>query len=141
MLELDRNKYYRNDEHKRVNFTKNFNFGSYSPINVRRCGNIYYIFGHIHHVNLRNCQFFGHLPRFWSYSFGHLDSVKWITLKFLCRAFCVTNESLFENFSNCKSPVLKFENFFQIFWNINKLGLQVSSVVELLFCNWLIKVL
>ena len=34
-----------------------------------------YIFGHIHHVNLRRCQFFGHVHQFQSYFFGHLDSV------------------------------------------------------------------
>ena len=31
-----------------------------------------------------SCQFFGHVHWFRSYSFGHLDSIKWITLK-LCR--------------------------------------------------------
>ena len=30
--------------------------------------------------NIRRCQFFGHVHRFRSYSFGHLDLVKWITL-------------------------------------------------------------
>ena len=28
----------------------------------------------VHNVNVRRCQFFGHVHRFWSYSFGHLDS-------------------------------------------------------------------
>ena len=53
-------------------------FLSYSPINVHCCGNIYYIFGHIHHVNVRHCQFFGHVHQIRSYSFGYLDWVKWI---------------------------------------------------------------
>ena len=48
----------------------------YSPINVRRCGNIYYIFGQVHHLNVRRCELFGQVHQFWSYSFGHLDSVK-----------------------------------------------------------------
>ena len=55
-----------------------------------RCGNIYYIFGHIHHVNVHCCQFFGQVQRFWSYSFGHLDSVKWITL-FLSSIIFIVN--------------------------------------------------
>ena len=38
------------------------------------------IFDQVHHVNICHCQLFGHLHRFWSYSFGHLDSVKRITL-------------------------------------------------------------
>ena len=36
-------------------------FRSYSPINVCRCGNIDFIFGQVHHVNVRCCQFFGHI--------------------------------------------------------------------------------
>ena len=31
----------------------------YSPFHVHRCGNIYYIFGQVHHVNVRGCQLFG----------------------------------------------------------------------------------
>ena len=31
-------------------------------------------------IIVRRCQFFVHVHRFWPYSFGHLDSVKWITL-------------------------------------------------------------
>ena len=38
-----------------------FDFRSYSPANIRHCGNIYYIFGHIHHVMIHHCQFFGHV--------------------------------------------------------------------------------
>ena len=60
---------------------KPYNFWSYSPINVHRCGNIYYIFGQVHHVNVRHCQLFGQVHQFRSYSSGHLDSVKWLTLK------------------------------------------------------------
>ena len=30
---------------------------------------------------VRRCQFFSQVHWFWSYSFGHLDLVKWITLK------------------------------------------------------------
>ena len=39
-----------------------------------------YIFGQVHHVNVRCCQLFGHVHQIRSYSFGHLDLVKWITL-------------------------------------------------------------
>ena len=58
---------------------------------------IFLIFSHIHQLtfvvvvifiifscskfNVRHCQFFGHVHQFWSYLFGHLDSIKWITLK------------------------------------------------------------
>ena len=38
----------------RLNMTENIyyilDFWSYSPVKVRSCGNIYYIFGHVHHV-------------------------------------------------------------------------------------------
>ena len=57
-----------------------FDKKKYSTIHVCRCGNIYYIFGQVHHVNVHRCQLFGHVHRFWSYSFGHLDSIKLITL-------------------------------------------------------------
>ena len=53
-----------------------FDFRSFSPIHVCRCGNIYSIFGQVHHLNIHRCQLFGHVHRFWSYSFRHLDSVK-----------------------------------------------------------------
>ena len=66
--------YYHNDEHETGEFDQN------SPILVCRCGNIFSIFGHFHHVNVCRCQFFGHFHRFQSFSFGHLASVKWITL-------------------------------------------------------------
>ena len=49
--------------------------GSYSPVKVQHCGNIFDIFGHVHHVKVRCCQFFGHVHKFCAYSFGHLDSV------------------------------------------------------------------
>ena len=49
-------------------------------VNVCHCGNIYYIFGHIHNVNVRRCQCSPFSFKF----FGHLDSVKWITLKEIC---------------------------------------------------------
>ena len=29
-------------------------------------------FGHVHHVNVHWCEFFGHVHKFCSYSFGHL---------------------------------------------------------------------
>ena len=35
-----------------------------------------YNFGQVCHVSVRCCQFFGHVHRFWSYSFSHLDSIK-----------------------------------------------------------------
>ena len=53
-----------------------FHFRSYSPVKVPRCGNIYNIFGHFHHVKVSRCQFFGHVHKFRSNSFGHLHSVK-----------------------------------------------------------------
>ena len=56
------------------------NFRSLSLFNACRCGNIYSIFGQIHHVNVRRCQLFGYVQQFWSYSFGHLDPVKRIPL-------------------------------------------------------------
>ena len=59
-----------------INHDYIFNFQSYSPVIVRRRGNIYYIFGHIHHVNVCRCQFFGYVHQFRSNSFGHLDSIK-----------------------------------------------------------------
>ena len=59
-----------------------FYFRSYSPVKVHRCGNIYYIFGHVHHVKVCRCQFFGHVHKFWSNSFGHLHSVKLTFLDF-----------------------------------------------------------
>ena len=63
-----------NDKHKRVNLTK--------KRRQRQTLIMNYIFGHIHHVNVRRCQFFVHVHRFRSYSIGHLDSVKWITLDY-----------------------------------------------------------
>ena len=53
---------------------------SYSPINVRHFGNIHSISGQVHYVNVSHCQHFGQVHQFRSYSFGHLDSVKWLTL-------------------------------------------------------------
>ena len=45
---------------------------------------IYYIFGQVWRskskVNVHWCEFFGHVHRFWSYLFGHLDSVMWVFL-------------------------------------------------------------
>ena len=52
-----------------------FNFRSYSPIHVRCCGNIFYIFGQLHHVNVRH-QLFGHVHQFRSYSFGQVNNPK-----------------------------------------------------------------
>ena len=57
-------------------YNYNFDFRSYSTVNVRCCGIIYYIFGHVQKVNVRRCQFSGHVHQFRSYSFGHLDLVK-----------------------------------------------------------------
>ena len=53
-----------------------------SHVKVRHCGNIYYIFLSSSKVNIHQCKFFGHVHRFWSYSFGHLDSVMWVFLLF-----------------------------------------------------------
>ena len=47
--------------HVTTEWKENINFWSYSPVNVRPCGNIYYIFSHIHHENVRHCQFFNHV--------------------------------------------------------------------------------
>ena len=61
--------------------TTNINFWTwpknwYSPINVHHCGNIYSIFGQVHHVNIRRCQVFGHYHQFLSYSswFGQVNN-------------------------------------------------------------------
>ena len=53
--------------------TLSLNFRSNSPVNVRRCGNIYYIFGHVHKIR--------------SYSFGHLHLVK-LTFLLCLTCFC-----------------------------------------------------
>ena len=37
----------------------------------------------IYHVNVCHCGFLGHVYKFWSYSFGHLESVKWTFLYFV----------------------------------------------------------
>ena len=75
-----------------------------------------YIFGHIHHVNVRRFQFFGHVHQFRSFSFGHLDSVKWITLNFLHNKIML---SIFDNllhknaphfYNDCTNNVLKTES-------------------------------
>ena len=60
-----------------VIFTVNVRMGM---VDGRRFRVDVFITPHIHHVNVRHFQFFGHVHQFWSYSFGHLDSVKWITL-------------------------------------------------------------
>ena len=82
----------------RINMTKNwlefdrkiltttnfFDFRLYSHVKVRRCGNIYYNFGQIHHINVRRCQFFGHVHHFCLFGHNHLVNliqVKWITLQ------------------------------------------------------------
>ena len=57
-----------------------FHFRSYSRGDVRRFDNIYFIFGHIHHVEARRCQVFGHVHKIRSYSFGHLGSVMLVFL-------------------------------------------------------------
>ena len=35
-----------------------------------------YIFGQVPTVNVCQCDLFGHVQIFWSYSFGHVESVK-----------------------------------------------------------------
>ena len=42
---------------------------------------IQYIFGHVPMVYVSQCDLFGQLQIFWSYSFSHLDLVKWVFLK------------------------------------------------------------
>ena len=37
-----------------------------------------FFFGQVQHIDVRRCQFFGHVHRFQSYSFGHLHSVIFI---------------------------------------------------------------
>ena len=57
--------------HVTTEWKENINFRSYSPVNVRRCGNIYYIFGHVQKLMFVLANFlviFTH--------FGHLDSIK-----------------------------------------------------------------
>ena len=65
---------------KTIEFDRKLDFRSYSPVKVCHCGNLYYIFGHVHHVKVRLCQFFGRVHKFWSNSFGHLHSVMLTTL-------------------------------------------------------------
>ena len=62
------NKYYHNKEYEWVNITKNiFDFQSYSPVNVRLCGNIYYNFRHVQKLTIVVVKFsvmftdFGHI--------------------------------------------------------------------------------
>ena len=40
------------------------------------CSSLSYIFGHAPMVNVCWCDVFSHVQIFWSYSFGHLESVK-----------------------------------------------------------------
>ena len=44
------------------------------------CLSLSYIFGHVPMVNICRCDLFGHVQIFRSYSFGHLESVKWVFL-------------------------------------------------------------
>ena len=44
------------------------------------CSLLSYYFSHVQKVNVRRCDLFGHLQIFRSYSFGHVESVKWFTL-------------------------------------------------------------
>ena len=59
---------------------------SYSPVNVRRCDDIYFIFNFWLYSTVKVCRcgnihyIFGHVHKFRSYSFGHLYSVMLITL-------------------------------------------------------------
>ena len=72
-LEYDRN---------RQTLLTYFNFHSYSPINVRH-GNIYYIFSQVHDVKFVVVNF-----SFKFTNFGHLDSVKWLTLFVIAETMC-----------------------------------------------------
>ena len=56
--------------------TKKFNF-LISVIFTRYCSSLLYIFGHVRMANVCRRDLFGHVQIFWSYSFGHLESVKW----------------------------------------------------------------
>ena len=71
-------------------------FRSYSHFNVCRFGNIYWSSSK---VNIRRCQFFGHVHQFWSYSFGHLDSVIWITLYYFPSFNLLDLSSNYDNYA------------------------------------------
>ena len=66
---------------------------SYSPVNVRRCDDIYFIFNFWLYSTVKVCRcgnihyIFGHVHKFRSYSFGHLYSVMLITLHYFCKTW------------------------------------------------------
>ena len=51
-----------------------------SVIFTRYCSPLSYILGHVQRDNVCRCDLFGHVQIFWSYSFSHLESVKWVLL-------------------------------------------------------------
>ena len=57
-----------------------FDFWSYSTRHVRRCGNFYFKFWSSLSSECLSMSVFGHVHRFRSYSFGHIDSVMLTTL-------------------------------------------------------------
>ena len=63
---------------KCVNTTENL-WSKYTTLNLLNMTKN--IFWSSSEVNFRRCEFFGHVHQFWSNSFGHLDSVKWIFLQ------------------------------------------------------------
>ena len=97
-LEYDRKNSHRQTwtgEYDRKITTTNMNW-SYSHLEVGHLSGFlkFFDFGHIYllmfvvviHfwsssiVLVCRCDLFGHVQIFWSYSFGHVDSVKWFTL-------------------------------------------------------------
>ena len=64
--------YSHGEVHRCGNIYNNFTFRSYSHEEFRRCGNIFYFFGQVIHVDVCRCQFFCHVHRFQSCSFGQV---------------------------------------------------------------------
>ena len=76
-------------------------------------------------VNVCHCQFFGHFHQFQSYSFGHLDSVKWITL----------NKSFFSDSHHTRlvSTVLIFVHCKMLLFNFKALNLYCTQGLQVLY--------
>ena len=68
------------DEHEHLNMT---NFGLIQPFMFV----VVHFFGHVQKLNVRRCDLCGHLQVFWSYSLGHVESVKWFNLVVISHQF------------------------------------------------------
>ena len=66
---------------------------------------LYYNFSQIHHGNVCCCQLFGHVHRFRSFSFCHLDSVKWSSLLYLDKVLHFQLKALFLIIEELKNNV------------------------------------